>query len=820
MPMNPITRIASQFLPLGTETLDVPIVHPGADPSTVYTVEVRNAAADFQTDFRLRFRADYLDSAGKVGLTGFAGDNSQIFATINENGTIDMVNAQGVRLQRIGSMPRGIYDADPGLLMRADTRTPVVTIEDSGGGKVVRIDVSDRPRLFGKFLITVTATLGALVEWKIFRAYVAAPVDITSGEDLSFDVADPPTVEEVGVPTARVYFSEIDQSGPMLGSDSKWSQLYVHRASATSPTGLNIVRIKINDVDDATLTAYPRDYGEVQACEQADDTVWIGTAFPADLLSLDLVTGTLTNHGTAFAGSGAAVFALRVSSGGAVALGAPGGGVALYRPGIGFTDCGTYTANYAYEVAYDGTYVHAAIRGTTWRWIAYNVETGQVLTLYESADETGFMNVRWEADLEEVHVRYQGSNWRISAGGTREDVDQYTGAAPDLPPAPTVLYDAPSAIEDGSAVTVYYRLSGAPSYSSIAVPITLEPMPTRNVVCVGGKIVGISQSYGAIVLYDPDTDEGSYLALDPDASVGSVAVIDSHRFAMGSYPAGNYAVYDILEPPTSVRATPTTPAVPANDPAANPWRVDHSTLGNDIGGIVVHPDGSATDFQLLQRYTSGVRVNRIADATDPSVFTEEDRPELLHHAASWPFPIDSGAFAGLSTHIKYDDTIGGPRPAQASIYKIHATSRVMTALNPLEGVDNYGLVCEVGSELVGLSYDDSNPANPLTVLFRANKTTGALILKRSYAGTLGAPKPGSEAGIPRRGPSFSLAPDGRVWTASSGPGTDNRTIHAIDPLTLDVEAVATLAGADWVRMAFLEGYAYLTGYERLARIAL
>src|SRR5204862_3217354 len=114
--------------------------------------------------------------------------------------------------------------------------------EDGDGSKVVRItlDATDTeaevPGLWGKFLITLTAPQGAESESREFRAYLPMPAGCVSGEEIVFDVEDPPDVESVGLTCIRPFFKELGSANAFQDPGSeKWYKFYWTRPGAEGP---------------------------------------------------------------------------------------------------------------------------------------------------------------------------------------------------------------------------------------------------------------------------------------------------------------------------------------------------------------------------------------------------------------------------------------------------------------------------------------------------------------------------------------------------------------------------------------------------------
>lgn len=838
--MNPILIMpAVRFRP-GQTTVDVPIPHDAGGQTVVYTVaDVVNPVAELRENTGLQFRYPDLDAPGCKGLNGFYGvGNTPVYAIATDRGTLDECTSLGVVTGRLGALPRVFY-RDPGLFLKADPRTPNVSIEDVDGASVVRITIEEtdnaaaRPGLWGKFLVTLTATQDPESTTRDFRVYIPMPAGMTSGEEIPFEPTAPPTPESVGLTCIRPFFKELGSANAFQDPGSeKWFKFFWTRPGAEGPCTLIVL-----DVETGEYTTHDFANRELASTAsqvvQVDDGIYFGSYYPPELLHYDLGTGTPSVIGQPWPIDGLAVFALDAGPDGAIVMGAPLGYMALWRPVEGFTSYGPYGGNFAYDVAFDGTLICGVIRGDVWKVVVIPLaDPGNAAFCFTSENADGFVNLFWDPNIPEelgrMRFTYEGVTYKVKTNLTSEAVDPYAYDTGPGPSYPTTAFDLRTALDVTPVATLYFHLSGESPDRSTTVPVSNEEVITRHVFPLGSgagtELVTVSQGYGTIDAFKPSDDTSRRIGLDDQSSCGAVAMIDSTRFAKVSYPGCNEAVVDTARGFTLEADLPGEPGTPHADEDANPRWVSPSEQSNDGGGIFVLADGSAIVATLKQRYESGFELFHYPDITDPNVFTLLEYPaDTTHLAMSWGILLADESAVLIATNIKPDTVPPAtdyPVPDEARIFRLDPVALTLDWIAPLPGVDNYGPICQVGSTIVGASYDEDNPAAPRTVLFVADVATGALLNYRWFDGTIGPLKPGSETGIPRAGPTFTLGPDGFVWTASSGPGTDKKTVQKIDPVTLEVTPVVQLTGAGHVRIAFHGGFAYLTGFTRLARVSL
>jgi hypothetical protein len=827
--MKPIGMIPAILFSRGATVVDTPIPHDDEGQPTTYGATIESNLVAAKAKYRFQFRDALevaLDSPGYKVIRGFTPSNQAIYTAIKDDGGLYLTKSNGQPIRRVDSLPAYMHH-DVKLMLKPDPRLPAVSVIDVDGTPTLRIDISGMPRIHGNFNVTVSATQGATTVTRLARAYVEPPYGLTSGESVPPLAGTPPTIQDVGLTPIRPLFNTL--GAPYFDPVAEvWHKFYWTRDSATGPTYLVDLNMTTGDVD-LTQTNH-REYGK--EAPQSGSDVFIGTYYPPELLRYNLTTGTMTTIGQPFADIGLSVFSMSLGPDGSVVMGAGLGKMALWRPGIGFTNCGSYGGVFAYDVAYNGTWVVGLIRGDNWRVIVFRPSDSFAITVYTSVNAVDDMNLFWDPNIPDalgnIRFVYQGLQYRIKPNFAVEVVAPYVPdpPLPSPPPQPQTESDLRPSIETPNEAIIYWKLPGTESWNSVGVPVTIEDITVRHVVPDpdSDEVLTWSNGYGTMDVFKPGANTSRRVGLHDRASCGAVARVDSTHVVALSYPGCNLWYFDTSRPFTTPTSLPGVPGIPDSHPDANPRMASISVEANDGGGLVVLEAVAgvrrAIALTLKQRYESGFQVVEIADVRDPTSYTLRDYPQIIHHGMSWHAEIDGGSKVAIATNLKIDSTRPDvPSPSQVVIFMLDTGTMEMGSINPLRGVDNYGQIVQVGPEIVGIHYDSSNPSGTLSVLFRANIATGALIYKRSYSDPIGyGIPPGSETGIPRTGPGFILGPDGNIWTASQITG--GMAMQTIHPVTLEVTTKATFPSTGWMRIGFKDGYVYAGGSFKMKKFAI
>jgi hypothetical protein len=737
---------------------------PGSGPPSAV-----DAATAMREKYRWMFPAPQWDGPGKKGIRAIAPDNTSTYGYITEAGAVHLIG--GPLIETLSPD----YYADLDLLFKPNP-TPV---RAERIGDRVRLSMAGGGPLRGKYYLTSGDTRYAVA--------ISAPPEAPD-PPLSFVVAKPPAVEQVGLPAARVHFQALREQALQRDQSGRWHWLAWSRSEKKGPCLFSDLCLDDGSVRQRTIPAEEL----TLAVRSSDGRTYFGAYNSPFLVEYDLDARVSIRSWVAFQDPTQTVFSMRAGPLGSIAIGGTKGATALFLPSTGVIEQGTYGGLYSYSVAYDGLDLHTAVRDEgRWRWHVRGFGTGADRLVKEFPGD-GFFQVSYEPDATSVFATWDvaGNRTTYQLGNDGRPIEVPTPQAlTSDPPPPAPSIELETAL-DGGGVTA--RWAG----KSALIPCAPEPQATRDVCLVGKRLIGVSQGYGTVSSTDPETGQGEYLLLDPDDSISTLCPLGSGLVAFGAYPSASLGFFIAGQ----------------GEVVGRRRTIEHGQ--GDLIGIVREPNGDLTTVGIETRYGSAIRVGRYAGGT----YAPETYPELDHLGPSWVCSADGGRLAVIATHLKPNPALSSPVPREARILFLGTESRTLASHVLLPGVDNYGQICEVPGGLLGLSYDLSNPSRPRTLLWLWDLTRGVLVRQTAVAGILGGGKAGKETGLPRVGPGFVLGPDGKVWTASAGPGTEAKTIHRIDPASLSVEPVAVLSGAGWPRFAFAGGWCYFTGWEKLGRM--
>jgi hypothetical protein len=547
---------------------------------------------------------------------------------------------------------------------------------------------------------------------------------------------------------------------------------------------------------------------------------YMGINLPGHLLAYDPATDTIEDFGKAFQES-ASIFSMAAAEDGTVAM----GGISPTEVSLfdtktkQFTRYGKVGANhgYCYSIHQDAGFIYTALRGKDpWHLVVIDKKT-RAATLAMTWPQDGFMEVSGG------QLRLSGDKApppQLLKDGKVLPMPPKSAAAPRpaTPTPPEILYDDTPLFAGEKEMTLHYQdPADRKTWKSarLEVPLAGE---TLNAACAmtRGRIAAIGNAYNPMVLFDVKTGEGRQVEM-PSISSRCMLAIDDVLYAAG-YPGAIVMRWDTSKPTTPLKPLPGRPAVPEEDPKANPRLVARFPMTPTSGGHIGAQMFPAADG-LLYLTARRHRHHRGFDVVwyDPAAGTKgeiDDAGALSHLQIGWATLIDEGRKLAIATYVEPNDQLpAGPVPESAKLLVLDlATRKYVAAHVPFPGLKMLtGIAESAPGKLVGLAPDNEAKT---TYLYRFDLAAGRVEQCVRYDGLiLGT---ASLTGAPGSGHGFALGPDGLIWTGA-GIAAELSALLRIDPRSLAVTSPGTLAGNAF-RCVFADGRVYVTGAAHIRRL--
>lgn len=562
-----------------------------------------------------------------------------------------------------------------------------------------------------------------------------------------------------------------------------------------------------------------------------DGKFWIGMGVPARLAVYDPATDVLTDLGAPFESEKPALhlYSLAASPDGVLALGGGQGGtdLATYDPKSGtFTQYGQVAGpenvrGWVYYVSMDERFIYCAIRGMgPCELISVNRSTKERKVL-ATRPNSGFIHV--VGNLAELTAENQNKVYLLLENGNAEEISSeqrqgrvthrersgFTGTAPEIffddsliaKGEPTMLVLVPDPAAEGKFVEG--RLPIALAGETI---LDLAALPD-------GRIAGVARGYGPTVIADPG--DRRHELVQTRTSGYCIVAVGKMLFISG-YPNARLMVYDTTRPQTSTLALPGRPAVPQDDPGANPRQVAAlaSVTGGAHIGVCLTPaaDGRVYLAARRHRYHDGFALAS-CDSEGNEVLVFDDAGAFNHLQIGWMSAADKGDRLLIATFVKHNDQAPGDDPNEGALFIYDVKARKIAAKHvPLPNVKALLGVVQTGpNEVVGVG----QLGDGSSVLYRLNLETGKTEQTRTVRATVCGTASG-ELSVPCRSNAFVVGPDGWVWAGAIDDQGGTLFVR-VNPRDLSTRVVGRLNDT-FNRLLFSGGEIYTTGGSSVQRL--
>ncbi|MCC7517882.1 MAG: hypothetical protein IT578_01720 [Verrucomicrobiae bacterium] len=671
-----------------------------------------------------------------------------------------------------------------------------------------------------KNLSGLFATLGCA----ILLAGVALavnPLDEMPAVPLKAEATPLLETEEVGIAGAQSWVSK----GPIFQTSTKqWRQMLVLKEKRDARE----FRVATLTLDDGKLKLHPKIKGYGQS-----RTAWSGgklyftTWLPGGFHVYDPDTDTIRELPLPFENAEVGAFRMSVAQDGVVAMGAAAASeLSMYDPGSGaLTKFGILSDKhgYVYELGSDNDFIYAALRGKSpWLLVAVNKKTKARETIL-TAPVDGYINGSGTNFSTRVNMQDPNDPWQrygvANGRATPLPADAPAAKAPEpvAEPPPKVLLDESPLFEGQTKIAIHYQdPKDENKWKDVRLDTPLASEPTLALTALDdGRITALGGPYNPAIVFDPKTGKGIQAPFAPVSGRCMVA-IGPTVYASG-YPSTTLMRWDTTKPSTSRVDLPGRPAIPDEDPRANPRLVAHFPGHTSSGGhmgvrMFKGPDGCVYIVTARHRHFLGFDVvwYNPADGTRGEI---EDRGGNDHLAVSWASLSLDGKRLFLSTTVQTNRQLVAAVPAEARLRVVDLAERKYLEDHvPLPGFKALTGVAEVApNKLVGLAPDAEQKT---TFVYRYDLRKKKIEEIIRYTGLIQG-RQGTTA-LPAKGFDFILGPDGKVWTGVS-VAAEMDAILRIAPDPLEIFPLGRVPGAH--RFLFLGGNLYVNGAPKIRRVS-
>jgi len=525
-----------------------------------------------------------------------------------------------------------------------------------------------------------------------------------------------------------------------------------------------------------------------------DQTIAIAAAFTSEISQYDPAAGELVHHGV---------------------VGKPSHG-------------------YVYYISQDEGYIYAALRGTVpWELVAFNKTTKQnrviatvgakgVMKLSGSyvkmTDDPG-RKTGWQ--------KYHLANGQVdqTLPAPRESSAQHE-PKPATPPK-VMLDDSPTYAGQEKVFVHYQSPEKIDQWHKAIINAPLQPADVVYATTLpDGRIAAAGHTYQPLVVFDPASPEQS-TRLAPMSKVSSrnLLVVNGIVYTSG-YPSTILMRFDPNKPVTPQHATPAQAAIPMGSPEANPRLVHYFSKDLDGAHIGVQTilghDGRIWICGRRHRYYKGFGLAWFDPKTEKRGVINTDGA-LDHFQIGWMCSMNGGKQLAAATYIQPNPHMEGSAADNAKLFLFDLKEdRLISQHVPVPGATKLiGVAQTSENELIGLALTPDTTKPPHyeahnTTIYRFDLKTHKVTAQRTFGRTIqGIP---STTGLPGKGSSFKLGPDGKIWTTVNVAAGQSMLIR-INPSDLSIEALGSFPSGG-CRILFSGDEIFLTGMGPLQKLKL
>jgi hypothetical protein len=649
------------------------------------------------------------------------------------------------------------------------------------------------------------------------------PLEAMAAKPLNAASAPLLETEEVGIASVEAW---VTKAALFQTRKGEWRQMLVKKENR----GARQFWVVTLTLDTGRLT----EHGPIKGYGQSR-TAWSGgklyftTWLPGGFHVYDPTTDRIAELPMPFVSGEAGAFRMSVSPDGVIAMGA--GGVAevtMYDPRRRrLTKFGKLSDShgFVYELGSDNRYIYAALRGKSpWELVAIHKKTRERRALLTTPVE-GYMNVSGTSlsvrlnlsDTNDTSRSYELRNGELAQPAT--NAPPKATASPQRNPEPQVLLDESPLFEGKSEMAIHYQ--NPKNTNEWKIAHVAAPLASENTLALttldDGRIAAIGGPYNPCVVFDPKTGAGKQAPFAP-LSGRCMLAIGPVIYASG-YPSTALMRWDTSQPITPRTELPDQPAIPDDDPRANPRLLGHFSQSVRSGGhmgvrMFKGADGCVSIVTARHRHNLGFDVvwYNPADGTKGEI---EDNGCNDHLAVSWAGLIENGRKLVLSTTIEKNRQLTNAVPENARLLVVDLVARKYVGqLEPLPGFKALTGIVEIApNKLVGLA---PGPTNATTYVYRydyaAKKMEQVVRYNRLIFGLQGT------SALPGKGYDFVVGPDGKIWTGMETAAEEGAFLR-IDPTTLEVSVLGRIKGGS-ARFAFAGNDVYVNSAAKVRRLIL
>ena len=348
------------------------------------------------------------------------------------------------------------------------------------------------------------------------------------------------------------------------------------------------------------------------------------------------------------------------------------------------------------------------------------------------------------------------------------------------------------------------RLAGVETYPHRLNPLALLP---------DGRLYGTGDDYVGSFLFDPKTDQTTYLG--PRTGLAPyTTIVCGDKLYLSGYAGGPLFVYDPKQPWTLGKGGPPhQPAPGPEEPASNPRRIGEFGVTRVA---IMHSSALGADGRIYfggfgeRGYTGGgfgwydPKTQKIDGFWKP----------LSAYMVHWITPALGGRLIVISTSTAADELNDNRWSKEAKLFVYDVSEqKIVREIVLVQKARATGLVIEVApGRLLGLTTNTADPEHPGTgLLYGVDVTTGEVLLRKALPWPVG-----TDAYWPHWvDPSYEYldlvrGPDGFFWTYLKD------VLVRIDPKDGRVHIVGKIEHPG--RPTFVGNDLYLSGAEQLRRI--
>lgn len=616
------------------------------------------------------------------------------------------------------------------------------------------------------------------------------------------------------------------------GTSGGWVQMLIRKANRDArefdvvTLNLRTGKYKVHDPI--------KGYGQAYTAWSGGKLYWT-TWIPGGMHEYDPVSDTIRDLGFPFHNHDLGGYRMSVSPDGVISMG--GGGVSevsMYDPATDkLTMIGILSEKHAwvYSIGSDNDYIYAALRGKApWELVVIDKKTLERRTI-ATVPVKGYMDVGgtrvWMSEDFSGGAERKTYDLRGREMTLFNPAEASASAAPAKPAAPKpvkpkVLIDETPLLRGSDELLIHYQdPDDLSQWKQTSLPAPLYTESTLAIAALpDGTVAAMGGPYGPATLYDPATDVTVQAPFDPVSGRCLVAV-GSVLYGSG-YPSTVTMRWDTAAPITSPDELPDRSGVSFESKSANPrslgaWPQSPTSGGHMGVRIFVGADQCIYIATARHRHGSGFDVVWYDPATEQKGEID-DKGLLDHHNIGWASPLDGGRRLIVATSLHANGQLTSPVPTEAALFVADLSGRSYEAQphHPLPGAKAYTGIVEVAPNVVvGLAPADDQKS---TWVYRYNLAERKLEKVARYAGLIHGTD--GTTGLPAKGMDFVLGPGRdahrRIWTGM-GAGADQSMLMTIDPATLDITRLGTIAGGH-IRFAFTSDATHICGAPRIRRL--